>query len=332
MQGPSASTSPFFTFWPWRHDGLLVDAGVLVGALELGHRVDVRAHFAGELPFLGVALDAHDDAFAIDRIHHAGALADDDRAGVARGDALHAGADKRSFGAQQRNGLALHVRTHERAVGVVVFKERDQAGGNRDQLLGADVHVLDFADVLEHEVAGLAGVDQLRRDLAFFVQADVGLGDDVLVFFPSRKVIAMRFDFGRAFLPARGLVDFAAGDHLADLEFRVAGIEDLDFVDHDAVFDAAVGAFDKAVFVDARKAGQRADQADVGTFRRLNRADAAVVSGVHVADFESGAFTGKAAWSKGRETPLVRDLAQGVGLIHELRKLATIRRTRGSRP
>ena len=43
---------------------------------------------------------------------------------------------------------------------------------------------------------------------------------------------------------------------------------------------------------------------------------------MHVADFESGALARQTAWSKSRETPLVRDLRQRIGLIHELRKLA----------
>ena len=84
----------------------------------------------------------------------------------------------------------------------------------------------------------------------------------------------------------------------------------------------AVRALDEAVLVDARKAGQRRDQTDVRTFRRFDRADAAVVRRVHVADFESGALTRQTARSKGRQTPLVRDLRQRVGLIHELRQLA----------
>src|ERR1043166_4449814 len=48
------------------NDGLLVDARVLVRTLELRHLVDVGAHLAPELPFLDVALDAHDDALAVD--------------------------------------------------------------------------------------------------------------------------------------------------------------------------------------------------------------------------------------------------------------------------
>ena len=113
-------------------------------ALELGELVDIGAHFARKLAFVRRAFHANDDALGIHRIHDAGALAEHHRAGIARGHPLHAGAHVRSVGAQQRHGLALHVRTHQRAVGVVVFEERDQAGGHRDELFGADVDVLDL--------------------------------------------------------------------------------------------------------------------------------------------------------------------------------------------
>ncbi len=43
---------------------------------------------------------------------------------------------------------------------------------------------------------------------------------------------------------------------------------------------------------------------------------------MNVAHFEAGALAGQTAWSKGRETPFVRDLGERIGLIHELRKLA----------
>ena len=103
---------------------------------------------------------------------------------------------------------------------------------------------------------------------------------------------------------------------------RVAGIQDANFIHHRAVDDALVRAFDEAVIVDARKAGERRNQTDVRTFRRFDRADAAVVSRMDVAHFEAGAFAGETAWSKGRETPFVRDLGERIGLIHELRELA----------
>ena len=109
---------------------------------------------------------------------------------------------------------------------------------------------------------------------------------------------------------------------VADLERRVAGVEDPDLVHHRALDHLAVGALDEAVLVDARKAGERRDQTDVRTFRRFDRADAAVVRRVHVADFESGALARQTARSKRRQAPLVGDLRERVGLVHELRKLA----------
>ena len=59
---------------------------------------------------------------------------------------LQPGGDDRRLGDQQRHRLALHVRAHQRAVGVVVLEERDQAGRDADHLLGRDVHVLDLVD------------------------------------------------------------------------------------------------------------------------------------------------------------------------------------------
>ena len=175
--------------------------------------VDVRAHFARKLPFLAIALHAHDDAFAIHRIHHAGALADDDRAGIARGDALHAGAHKRSLGAQQRNRLALHVRTHERAVGVVVFKERNQAGGHETSCLGLTSMYWISPTCLSTKLPAWRALTSSAVILPFSSKRHVGLGDDVLVFFPSGEIVAVRLEFGGLLLAphvAVGLVDLPA--------------------------------------------------------------------------------------------------------------------------
>ena len=242
---------------------------------------------------------------------------------------LHAGAHVGSVGAEQRHGLALHVRTHQRAVGVVVFEERNQAGRHRDELLRADVDVLDLFLRLEHEVAGLAGVRKIGHDAALLVQFHVGLGHDPLVLFPRREVLAVGFVFGRLRMLLLGGRQLAVGlfhlrprHDVAHLEIGVARVQDADFVDHHALDHLAVRALDEAVLVDAGEAGKRGDQPDVRAFRRFDRADAAVMRGVHVAHFEPGALAGQAAWPEGRETPLVRDLRQRVGLVHELRKLA----------
>jgi hypothetical protein len=79
----------------------------------------------------------------IDLVDHAATAGRDRGAGIARDDGFHAGADKGRVGANQRHRLALHVRAHQRAVGVVVLQERDQRRGNRNELLGRDVHHVD---------------------------------------------------------------------------------------------------------------------------------------------------------------------------------------------
>ena len=84
----------------------------------------------------------HDPA-GVDVIDDAPAMCSHHRAGVDRSGALDAGADEGLFRAQTRHRLTLHVGTHQRAVGVVVFEEGNQRGGNRHDLRRRHVHVFD---------------------------------------------------------------------------------------------------------------------------------------------------------------------------------------------
>ena len=114
---------------------------------------------------------------------------DDDLAGVARGALLHAGADDRRLRLEERHGLALHVRAHQGAVGVVVLEERDERGRDGDDLLGADVHVLDLAGARLRERVAVARRDALGDEVALVVERRVGLGDDVLLLLVGREVL-----------------------------------------------------------------------------------------------------------------------------------------------
>jgi hypothetical protein len=276
-----------------------------------------------ELGGVVLTFDADDDAFGVDRVDEAIALGEDDGAGVAGGDAFHAGADQRRFRDEQRHGLALHVSAHQRAVGVVVLEERHQRRGDGDELLGADVDVVDFLAIDEDEVALTARVDQLFNDVAVLVELDVGLSDGVLVLFPCREIegVGLVLDLALLFF-AQLLVElegFSLLEVIADAHAAFAGVGDLNEVEHAALAHFAIRRFDEAVLVDAREAREGADEADVRTFRRLDGADAAVVGGVDVADFESGALAGQTARPQRGETALVGDLGERVGLIHELR-------------
>ena len=304
---------------------LLIDAGVLIRPLELDELVDVGTHLARQLRGMVLALDAHDDALGVHRVHDAVALGQDHGAGVARGHAFHARTHQRSLGCQQRHALALHVGAHQCAVGVVVLEERHQRSGHRDQLLGADVDVVDLGAVHQHKVALPARVHQIFSDLALVVEFDIRLGDGVPVFLPRGKIEAEgnRVDGALARLlqlgiQARRLVLL---DVIAHAQAAFAGVDDLNEIENLRVLHLAVRRLDKSILIDARKATQRADESDVRTFRRLDRANAAVVRGVHVAHLEARALARQPARPQSRKPPLVRDLRQRIGLVHELREL-----------
>ncbi|MEY2845334.1 MAG: hypothetical protein RL076_880 [Chloroflexota bacterium] len=82
--------------------------------------------------------------------------------------------------------------------------------------------------------------------------------------------------------------------------------------------DAPIWCFEEAHFVDTRIGGHRTNQADVGTFGGLHRADTPVVRVVHVADFEAGTVAAQTTRTECRQTALVGELGQRIGLIHEL--------------
>ena len=85
--------------------------------------------------------------------------------------------------------------------------------------------------------------------------------------------------------------------------------------------DATVGRLKEAVLVRLGICGHGAEQADVRALRRFDRADAPVVRVVDVADVEAGALPRQAAGAQRGQPALVRELVQGVRLLHELRQL-----------
>ena len=82
------------------------------------------------------------------------------------------------------------------------------------------------------------------------------------------------------------------------------------------------GVTKKSVFVDAGVNSQAGNQADVGAFRRLDRANAAVVRNMHVADFEASPLAVQTAGAQCRQTPFVREHRQRIRLVDHLRKFA----------
>ena len=81
----------------------------------------IGAHAA--LLFVHFAFVGHHDAVGVNVFHLAIGRGHDARARVAGHVHFHTRAHKGLFRAQQRHCLALHVGTHERAVGVVMLQE-----------------------------------------------------------------------------------------------------------------------------------------------------------------------------------------------------------------
>ena len=137
-----------------------------------------------------LALVVDDDGVAGDVDDGAVALGQDHLTRVAGGAALDAGADERRGRPQQRDGLALHVGAHERAVGVVVLEERDERGRHRHDLLRRHVHVVDLVRVDERELTATGAHEHAVVDEpALVVDVGVRLRDDVAVLVVGGEVL-----------------------------------------------------------------------------------------------------------------------------------------------
>ncbi len=261
------------------NDRLLVEARVLVRTLILREVVDVDVR--AELPAFCKATD-HDTA-CVYFFDHAVVLSDDRRSRVTRDQAFDARSDERSSRTEKRNGLTLHVRAHECAVGVIVLEERDQRCRDRDELRGRNVHQRHFFAIDDFVFT----VDTANH----VVDGDLRSRDEVTT---RRSDVVTRL-------------------------FESGGVRD--FRRNRARIDFAIRSFDEAVVVDTSVSRERRDETDVRSFRRFDRADTAVMGRVNVADFEACAVTSQTTGSERRETTFVRDLGERVRLIHELRQL-----------
>src|SRR5690606_30563610 len=94
-----------------------------------------------------------------------------------------------------------------------------------------------------------------------------------------------------------------------------------DFAQDLALENRAVRRLDEPVLVDPGEGRQRVDEADVRAFRRLDRADPAIVRRVNVTDFEARALAGETTRPERRNAALVRHFGERVGLVRELREL-----------
>ena len=247
----------------------------------------VGAEELHQFVILGLSLVILDgDVPGVHRGDHAVALRQNHDFRVNTDFMLHAGTHNGGMGPQQGHGLTLHIRAHEGPVGVVVGKEGDHGGGDGNHHPGGNVDIVHHLPVHVHNLVpvppGDTGVDQA----AVFVYRLRSLPDDEVV--------------------------FLVGGHIGDFRGNPASL----------LVHRPVGGLDKAVLVDPGVGGQVGDQADVGTFRRLDGAHTAIVAVVDVPDLHVGPLPGEAAGTQGGEAAFMRQLRQGVCLVHKLAQRA----------
>ena len=209
-------------------------------------------------------------------------LGQDGYAGVDAVLVLLSGGHHGGLGGQQGHRLPLHVGAHEGPVGVVVLQEGNHRGGDGEHHLGGYVDIVHLVPVHRDNLTAVAAGDAAVDQTAVFVHRLGGLGNDELVLHIGGHIVHL---FGDA---ASGLI------HLS------------------------IGGLNEAVPVDAGIGGQIGNQADVGTFRRLDGAQAAIVAVVNVPHVEGGPVPAQTAGAQGGHAPLMGELCQGIGLVHEL--------------
>ena len=248
------------------HQRLLVDADILVGDLELDQLVDIIIE---KIDHFGAArLPAlHNDPLGTDIADNARVPRGDHGLGIHGHAVFHARSHQRRIGLEQRHALALHIGAHQRAVRVIMFQEGYEGGRGAHQLARRHIHIVDVVRGYERVVVAATCLIRHVGKTPVLVQWRVRLCDRVLVFLVCGKV--------------------------------------LDIVGDPPVLDQPVRSLQKAQGVDDRVGGNIGDQADVRAFRRLDRADPAIVSVMHIPDLEPGAIPGEATRSQGRQAPLV---------------------------
>ena len=260
-------------------DGLLINAGVLIGTHKLDQGIYIQLKVT--VPIEGMF---DNNLRGIHKGYHTVTFRQDDDPRIPRHDPFHARSHEGGLRPQQRNGLALHVGTHQGPVGVIVFQKGDQRGGNGDKLFRRNVHEIHLFRGYHNEFPPLPRGDQVVEEASLFIKGSIGLGNDVILLVEGEEILYL----------TRG----------------------------PAIFDHPIGGLDESVRVDPGKGAQGGNEPNVGTFRGLDGADPPVMCGMHIPNLKPRSLTGQPSGPQGAEAPLMGNLREGVDLIHELRKLA----------
>ena len=246
---------PGFHEFTFANNGTMVKTGVLIGANELGKIINADIlfrKFFGRMMLQYNPSSINVDDFSIPSGDHS-------HPGILCHHAFNTGAHQRRLVNEQRHCLALHVRTHQRPVGVIIFQKRNQRSRNTHQLVWRNIHQVDRLPFDHHKLAGDPRGHQRVNISPFIINGRIGLGDGKILFFKGIQKFYFFGDFGLCHHPVRG--------------------------------------FNKTIFVDPGIGAQGHNQTDIGPFRSLNGTDAPIMRWMHVAHLETRPFAGKTTGS-----------------------------------
>ena len=209
-------------------------------------------------------------------------------AGVNRRLFFHTGADSRSLGCEQRHCLPLHVRAHQGTVGIVVLKERDEGRRDRKDHLRRDIHIV--------KQTALPGLSHILIAAGYIFVQEMSLRIERLG--SLRDVVVI-------LLIGRHIDNFIRYNRILRI----------------GLINPPERRLNKTILINPRVAGKGVNKSDVRAFRCLDRAHAAVMRIMNIADLKSGSVTAQAAGAEGGQTPLVSELTKRIVLVHELRQL-----------
>ncbi len=109
------------------------------------------------------------------------------------------------------------------------------------------------------------------------------------------------------------------GDHQV---FLFNGCQKFDIRQDPTLLHHAVRRLNKSELIHPGVRAEGNDQPDIRSFRCLHGADSTVMGGMNIPHLKPGPFPCQAAGAQGGQSPLMGNLGQGIGLVHELRKLA----------
>ena len=124
---------------------------------------------------------------------------------------LHAGTHERGFRLQEGHRLPLHVGAHQRPVGIVVLKKRNQRCRHRNDLPRRDVDVIDRLTGSEEEVSTLPAIHNLALEAATGRPGRAGLGNGMAPLVKRGHELDFVRDPAAFHLPVRGFDESVPG-------------------------------------------------------------------------------------------------------------------------